>query len=231
MDKQITNTPKNIKEIKRIKFGLPSYTVLEEVFNAITHGVGAVLAIVASVFLPLNVSHDVKTMFFVSLYAFTLFLLYIISTLYHALGICVAKKVFRILDHCSIFLLIAGTYTPITMLIIGGKLGISLFIFIWAVAILGIVLNSIDLKKFEKFSMVCYIAMGWCVIFVFKPLLQSINTKQLWFLIGGGIAYTIGAIIYISGKKIKYMHSIWHVFVLAGSILHFLMIYDCIKIS
>ncbi len=231
MDKQITDTKKNIKELKRIKFGLPSYTVLEEVLNSITHGVGALLAIVASVLLPLNASHDFKTMFFVSLYTFTLFLLYIISTLYHALGICAAKKVFRILDHCSIFLLIAGTYTPITILIIGGKLGLSLFIFIWLVAILGIVLNSIDLKKFEKFSMACYIAMGWCVVFVFKPLLQSINTKQLWLLIGGGIAYTIGAIIYISGKKIKYMHSIWHVFVLAGSILHFLMIYDCIKIA
>lgn len=231
LTKENLNLRKQEREFKRIRFGLPSYTILEEVLSAVTHGIGALLAIAAAILLPMADHHDVKTILCLTLYALTLFVLYIISTLYHALGICGAKKVFRVLDHCSIFLLIAGTYTPITMLVIGGTVGWSLFIFIWTIAIIGVVINSINLKKFEKISMACYLTMGWCVVFVFKPLLDSISSLQLWLLISGGVAYTVGAIIYLVGKKIKYMHSIWHVFVLAGSILQFLMIYNYIKVN
>ena len=217
------------KETKRKELNLPSYTTFEEILNAITHGIGALLAIAAIVLLPIFSDHKALTVVSVTIYSSTLFLLYIISTLYHALGINKAKKVFRTLDHCTIFLLIAGTYTPICLLAIGGVVGIVLASIVWTTAIVGVVLNSIDVKRFAKFSMICYISMGWCVVFAFKPLINSVSTKSIILLITGGIAYTIGAIIYGLGKKIKYMHSLWHLFVLAGSILHFFMVFDFIR--
>lgn len=220
------------KEEKRKLFNLPSYTLLEEILNAVTHGIGAALAIAAIVLLPIFSNHNAKTVTCVTIYASTLFILYIVSTLYHALGINKAKKVFRILDHCSIFLLIAGTYTPISLLMLPNTLGIVLASLVWATAIVGIVLNSINLKKYAKVSMVCYIGMGWCVIFAIKPLVESVNTFKLAFLFIGGLFYTIGAVIYAVGKKsnAKYVHSLWHLFVLAGSIFHFFMIFNFIRV-
>lgn len=217
------------RALKQKEFGLPSYTLMEEIFNAITHGIGAALAIAAIVLLPIFSKKNAITITSVTIYAVTLFVLYIISTVYHALGLVKAKKVFRILDHCSIFLLIAGTYTPSCLAIIGGALGWTLFGIVWAAAILGIVLNSIDVKKYHKFSMICYLSMGWCIIFAFKPLTEKVTFSQMAFLVIGGLAYTIGAAIYSKGKKIRYMHTIWHVFVLAGSILHFFFVFNCLK--
>ena len=211
------------------ELGLPNYTILEEIFNAITHGIGAALAIAAIVLLPIFAHKDALTITSVTIYASTLFVLYIISTMYHSLGITKAKKVFRILDHCSIFLLIAGTYTPICLTIMRGALGWTLFGIVWGTAVVGIVLNSIDVKRFSKVSLVCYLGMGWCVVAAFRPLLQKITMSELALLISGGLSYTVGAIIYVIGKKIKYMHSLWHMFVLAGSILHFFFIFNVVS--
>lgn len=229
MTKTILNEKKNEREEKIKKMGLPSYTLLEEVLNAITHGIGVILAITAIVLLPIYTPKTVQNLVCIIIYSSTLFMLYIISTLYHSLGINRAKKVFRVLDHCSIFLLISGTYTPIAILMIGGRLGYILSISSWTIAAIGIILNWIDLKKFSKISMACYIGMGWSVMFTIKPLIQSTTSYQLTLLLIGGAAYTLGAVIYVIGKKIKYMHSLWHVFVLAGSIFHFLMIFNCVK--
>ena len=216
--------------LRRIKeLSLPEYTLSEELMNAISHGIGAALAIAAIVLLIINSNFAAKSVVSVTIYSSSLFILYIISTLYHALAPNKAKKVFRILDHCSIFLLIAGTYTPICLLILEGVVGWVLFSIVWLAAIVGIVFNSIDIKKFAKFSMICYIAMGWVVIFAIKPLIDSITSFQLALLVSGGIAYTVGAGLYGLGKKYKYIHSIWHLFVLAGSILHFFMVFGCIK--
>ena len=216
--------------LRRIKeLSLPEYTLSEELMNAISHGIGAALAIAAIVLLIINSNFAAKSVVSVTIYSSSLFILYIISTLYHALAPNKAKKVFRILDHCSIFLLIAGTYTPICLLILDGVVGWVLFSIVWLAAIVGIVFNSIDIKKFAKFSMICYIAMGWVVIFAIKPLIDSITSFQLALLVSGGIAYTVGAGLYGLGKKYKYIHSIWHLFVLAGSILHFFMVFGCIK--
>lgn len=220
---------KIFREIRRRELNLPVYTVLEEVLNAVSHGIGALLAIAAMVLLPIYSNKEPKTIVCVTIYSLTLFTLYIISTLYHALSVNKAKKVFRTLDHCSIFLLIAGTYTPICVLAIGGVVGAVLLAVVWITAIVGIVLNSIDVKRFSKISMACYISMGWCVVFAFKPLINSISGKEIILLVLGGVFYTIGAIIYGIGKKIKYMHSLWHLFVLAGSIFQFFMIFDFIK--
>lgn len=233
MSKEIYQTKNRMTREEKIKFlNLPFYTLLEEILNAITHGIGAALAIAAIVLLPIFSDHTAKTITFVTIYSSTLFILYIVSTLYHALGINKAKKVFRILDHCSIFLLIAGTYTPISLLMLPTVTGIILASIVWATAIIGIILNSIDLKKFAKISMACYIGMGWCVIFAIKPLIENTNKIQLVFLFIGGLFYTIGAIIYAIGKKsnAKFVHSLWHIFVLAGSIFHFFMIFNFIRL-
>lgn len=219
--------PYDIKSryLKQKELGLPFYSLCEEILNAITHGLGAVFGIISLIMLFNFAPKDFLSLFCVGVYGFTMFLLYFISTLYHSLGICKAKKVFRVLDHCSIFLSIAGTYTPICFFRLG-RLGLIILSCIWIVAIIGIILNSINLKKYAKVSMFCYIIMGWAVIFSIKPLIESITKNQFWLLVWGGIAYTVGAVFYIFGKKVRYIHSLWHLFVLTGSVLHFLMIYS-----
>ena len=207
---------------------LPNYSILEEILNAVTHGIGVIFAIIASILLIKTSLNDAYQLVSVIIYGITLIVLYLISSVYHALGLCKAKRIFRILDHCSIFLLIAGTYTPICVFVIKGTSGMILLASIWIAATVGIILNAIDLNKFSKFSMVCYIAMGWGVVANMGSLIKSVTNYQLWLLVWGGVVYTFGAMLYGIGKKIKYMHSVWHLFVLAGSILHFMMIYNFI---
>ena len=146
------------------------------------------------------------------------------STLYHSLAVNNAKRVFRIIDHCSIYLLIAGTYTPFTLVALEQPLGLILFSIIWAIAILGIVLNAIDFKKYKLISFISYLVLGWIIIFAYKPLVNAVEWSGILLLIAGGIVYTVGAIFYGFGRKIKYFHSIFHLFVLTASILHFLSI-------
>ena len=229
LKKEVLSEKAKLRLKKLKEFNLPEYSISEELMNSISHGIGAALSIVAIVLLILNSNFEVKSIICLTIYSVSLFILYIISTLYHALLPGKAKKVFRVLDHCSIFLLIAGTYTPICLLVLNSMAGWCLFLIVWIAAIVGIVFNSIDIKKFSKFSMICYIAMGWVVVFAIKPLISSITTGQLVFLVLGGIAYTVGAALYVIGKKQRYIHSVWHIFVLLGSILHFFMIFSCIK--
>lgn len=229
MKVEMVPSKKELRNEKRKKLNLPNYSTLEEIFSSISHGIGAGLSVAAIVLLIVFSPYDAKTITCVTIYSATLFLLYIVSTMYHALGINKAKKVFQILDHCSIFVLISGTYTPVCLLMLNNTVGWILFAVVWSAATLGIVFNAIDLKRFSKLSMICYIAMGWSVIFAFKPLLKVITPFQLKFLIIGGAFYSLGAIIYVLGKKIKYAHSIWHLFVLAGSIFHFFTILDFVK--
>jgi len=135
--------------------------------------------------------------------------------------------VFQIIDHCSIFLLIAGTYTPITLCAVrpaNAALGWTIFGVVWAMAALGITLNAIDLKMFRRFSMICYLGMGWCIVVAFIPMINSLSGLPMIFLFAGGIAYSIGAVLYGLGRKMRYMHSIFHLFVLFGSILQFFTI-------
>lgn len=210
--------------LDRIK--IPKYSLGEEITNAILHGIGALLSIAALVLCVVFSAIHGNAYAVVSscIYGSTLIILYTMSCLYHSLKINKAKKVFRIIDHCSIFLLIAGTYTPYTLVSLNGLIGWIMFSVVWCSAILGIVLNAIDLNKYKKLSMVLYIAMGWVIIFTFKPLLNVLEMGGIYLLLAGGIIYTIGAIFYGIGKKHKYMHSVFHFFVLAGSILHFFSI-------
>ncbi len=208
----------------RVKLKLPKYSLGEEIFSAVVHGVSALFAVTALVLLLVFCNKDWVTVSTVSVFGGTMIILYTVSTLYHALNVNKAKKVFQILDHNSIFLLIAGTYTPITGLAIGGTKGLVILCVIWASATLGIVLNSIDMKKFSKFSMICYVAMGWGIVFVMKDFIANTNFLAVLFLMLGGVCYTGGLAFYKAGKKIAYMHSIWHFFVLGGSVFHTLSI-------
>lgn len=206
------------------KINLPKYKLGEELINSISHGIGALLAIAALVLLVIKANTGLELLS-VLIYTISSFILYLMSCLYHSLKPNNAKRVFRIIDHCSIFLQIAGTYTPILILKISGVLGWTMFGIIWGLAILGIVLNSIDLNKFKKMSMFLYLLMGWCIIFSFKSLWISMNHWGILLGLIGGIIYTIGAILYGIGKKKKYIHSVFHIFCLLAGICFFFTIY------
>lgn len=200
-------------------------TLGEEIANAISHGIGALLSIFATVLLIVLGAKkgDTAAIITAAFYGASLITLYTSSTLYHSLSNKKAKKVFRILDHCNIFILITGTYAPISVLMIGKNVGYLLLISNLICCILGIVLNAINIKKFKVISMILYVFMGWMCIFIAKPLIMAIPINQLLILFLGGVSYTIG-IIFFAIKKIKYMHFIWHIFVLIGSVLQYIFI-------
>lgn len=222
----LKNEKTNIPE-KKERITLPKYTLGEELISSISHGIGALLSIAALVLCIVfsAIDHNPLAIVASCIYGSSLIILYLMSCLYHALKPNKAKKVFRVFDHCSIFLLIAGSYTPFLLITIGGTKGIIMLIIMWISAIVGIVLNSVNLEKYDKLSFVLYLVMGWMVVFSFKQLLDSLPTTGFVLLLIGGIIYTIGAIIYAIGDKIKYMHSIWHFFVLGGSIFQFFTIF------
>lgn len=208
---------------------LPPYTKGEEIFNMVTHIVGGALGIAATalcvIFAALR--HSVYGIVSGAIFGVTMIVLYTMSSIYHGLRPNRAKKVFQIIDHCSIYLLIAGTYTPFTLCLLreyNTALGWIIFGVIWGLAALGITLNSIDLKSFRVISMILYIGMGWCIIFTAKIIYTSIGSIGFWLLLSGGIAYTIGAILFGFTKKVRYIHSVFHIFVVIGSLLHFLCI-------
>ncbi len=209
---------------------LPTYTKGEEIFNMVSHIVGGALGIVITV-LCIIVSAIHKNAYAVvssTIYGASVIILYTMSSIYHGLSPkCKGKKVMQVLDHCTIFLLIAGSYTPFALCTFreyDAVIGWSIFGGIWAATILGIVLNSIDLKKYKVFSMICYLGMGWTIIVKANLLPMLLGVKGTVLLVLGGIAYTLGTIFYGLGRKKKYMHSIFHLFILAGTILQFFCI-------
>ena len=212
---------------------LPTYTKGEEIFNMVSHIVGASLGIVAIVLGVIFSSIHGNGYGIASsiVYGITLLLLYTMSSIYHGLKPTVkAKKVFQVIDHCSIFLLIAGTYTPFTLCTLreyDHNIAWLIFAIIWGLAILGIVLNSIDLKKYKKFSMICYLVMGWCIIVRVDVIIATLGTAGFTLLLLGGIIYSIGAIFYGIGKKRKWMHSVFH---LACVLRKFITINMCINL-
>lgn len=218
---------KEKKEEKRKLLGLPSYTLGEELVNSISHGLGAAFGIVALVLCVVFSAKDGNAWKIVSgaIYGTSMIILYSISTIYHALGINRAKKVFRTLDHCSIYFLIAGTYTPYTLVAMRETVGFYVFGVVWAAAALGITFSAINVHKFRKLSMIIYIAMGWAIVFSARDLIATVPKTGVVLLLIGGIMYTVGAVLYGIGKKKKYMHSVFHFLALGGSILHFISIF------
>ena len=201
------------------------YTLGEEIFNAVSHGVGAALAVAGCVIVVVFASFTGNAWAIVScsIYSAMTILAFLSSTLYHSLTAPKAKAVFRVFDHNSIFLFIAGTYTPFTLVTLRGTVGWTIFCVVWGASIIGIILNSISIDRFKIFSMIAYVATGWAIIFAIFPLSVALPLPGIILLIAGGVSYTLGIIFYAM-KKIHYMHSIWHLFVLAGSILHYFSI-------
>jgi hemolysin III len=198
------------------------YTIGEEIANSLTHGLGIIFAIIGLVILLVATSRsgDVGRIVSCAIYGSTLILLYTTSTLYHAIQAPNVKSFMRILDHSAIFLLIAGTYTPFTLVNLRGPWGWSLFGVIWGIALVGIIFQMTLLRKWVGISVALYVLMGWAIVVAVKQLLVAVAPTGMILLLAGGIAYTGGVVFYV-WRSLPYHHAVWHLFVLAGSILHF----------
>ncbi len=198
------------------------YSLGEEIAHGVTHGIGALLAVAGLAVMTgyAAMNGDAWHVVSVSIFGAALVLMYSASTLFHSIPLPNTKRVFRVLDHCLIYVLIAGTYTPFTLITLRGPWGWSLFAVVWGLALIGIVFKIFTTGKFEKLSLAVYLLMGWCVLAAVKPLMAALAPGGLWLLLAGGLSYSVGTIFY-RWESMRYHHAIWHVFVLAGSVLHF----------
>ena len=211
---------------KLIDRKLPTYTKGEEIFNMVTHIVGGGLGVIYLVISVLIGAFHKNPWAIVSaaIYGFATVTLFTMSSVYHGLKPSMGKKVLQVLDHCTIYFMIAGTYTPITICAMREKYPVIAWIIfgvVWGLAALGITLTAIDIKKYEKFAMACYLGMGWCIIIPIKQTIDSIGVGGIMWMLIGGILYTIGAVFYRVGIKHKYIHSVFHIFVDLASIAQF----------
>ncbi len=210
------------KLINRI---LPPYTKGEEIFNMVTHIVGGGIGIVTLVFgiLISCFKGSLASLLSSILFGTSMIALYTVSSIYHGLHDGMAKRVFQVLDHCTIYFLIAGTYTPMLLCALTRVNPLAAFItfgIVWGLTALAVTLNAIDIKNYKTFSMLCYIGIGWSIIFSIIDMYRALGSLGFFLLLGGGIVYTLGTVFYAVGKKKKYFHSIFHIFVILGSILH-----------
>ena len=208
---------------------LPVYTKGEERFNMISHIVGGAIGVAALVLCIVRsaLHHNGYGLAGSIVFGISMILLYTMSSIYHGLREGTAKRVMQVLDHCTIYVLIAGTYTPLLLSAMRPIDPVSSWVLLgvmWALAAVAITLTAIDLHKYRVFSMICYIGMGWAVIFKLPLLIQAVGWGGFWLILLGGVSYTIGAVLYGMGRTKKYMHSVFHLFVLAGSVLHLIAI-------
>jgi hemolysin III len=205
---------------------IKQYTKKEEIFNGITHGIGVVFGIVALTILLFFAIQkgNVPSIVGFAIYGACIILMFLSSTLYHSFSIEKVKKVLRVFDHSSIFLFIAGTYTPIILLTLNGTFRIIMLVSIWSIAVIGVVFKIFTFGKFDNFktlSLILYIGMGWLALIPLKAIVNATSINFFYWILAGGLLYTVGTIFY-GVKKIPYNHGIWHLFVLAASIMHFL---------
>lgn len=202
----------------------------EELVNAWTHGVGALAAVIGGILLVgvAMIGGDVRQIAGAIAFSVALILLYVASTLYHAVRDPVLRTRLKVLDHCAIFLLIAGTYTPFTLISLDGAWGWSLFGVIWGLATVGILFKLFFTGRFRILSTFLYIGMGWAVVVAYRPLVEALSGTTLAWLVAGGLAYTIGTVFYLN-RRIPFSHGIWHLFVLLGSVCHFAAVYQVIR--
>ena len=209
---------------------LPAYSRGEEMMNMITHALGGLLgiAVLAMCVIRAVQNHNIYGIAASAVYGAAMICTFTVSSVYHGLLPCFGKKVMQVIDHCTIYFLIAGTYTAVVLSAIRPVyplLGWGLFIFEWVLALIAATLTAIDLKKYEVFSMICYIGMGWAVIPFAKQTRVALTAPGFYLLLAGGIAYTIGAVLYGIGSRKKWMHSVFHIFVDLGALLQFLSIF------
>lgn len=218
-----------MQRTKLINRQLPNYTLAEERMNVLTHMLGVCFAVAALIMCLYKTKEtaNVINIASITIYCISMILVFAVSAVYHGLRPGTKKKVLQIIDHCMIYLLIAGTYTPIIALAFIPRLpliGMTLFIIEWSLGCIATVLTAIDLKKYKVFSMVSYIFMGWCIIF-FLPQALNVLGHNFQYILAGGIAYTVGAILFGIGTKIRWMHTVFHIFVILGCVLQFIGIY------
>lgn len=198
----------------------------EEIFNSISHGIAAIASIIGFIALIMFSNINQKWVLFSTIiYGLSLIVLYTSSTLYHGFRNKKIKHIFRVLDHCSIFILIAGTYTPIVLISIGGTTGWWIFGIQWTLVLIGLIFKIFYTGKYEIISILIYIIMGWMIVFKWNHLTSTISNSAFNLILAGGIIYTIGIFFYLLDTKIKYFHFIWHLFVITGSILHYIVIF------
>lgn len=219
-----------IKRTKLSDRSLPGYTKGEEIMNMVTHIAGGAMGIAILVLCVLRAAfrHNGYGIVSAAIYGACMIALYTMSSVYHGLRPGMAKQVMRVIDHCTIYFLIAGTYTVLVLSAIqpvDPLLGWGLFAFEWAMTAIAVTLTAIDLKKYQVFSMICYVGMGWAVLPFWRQIFEILTRPGFLLLLAGGLAYTAGAILYGIGSKKHWMHSVFHIFVLLGSLLHFLCIY------
>lgn len=207
---------------------LPDYTAGEEIMNMVTHIAGGGLAVLGSIFCILKaIRLNTGALIGAVIYCVTMIGVYTMSSIYHGLRTDTSKKVMQVIDHCAIYFLIAGTYTPIMVtgfLPVYPQIGWGLLIMEWGLTALAVSLTAIDLKKYRVFSMVCYIFMGWGIIFFMPQAMEVMTAPGFYWLLAGGIAYTIGAVLFGLGKKLRWMHGVFHIFVILGSLFQYLAI-------
>lgn len=221
----LVNKYKRVKEKKKLNIKIPKYSLGEELFNSISHGTGA-LAAVAYLVLMVIKARGPLAVTTVSLFGSAMIILYTLSCIYHALSPQLeGKKVLRVLDHCNVYLLVFGTYIPVALLGVGGALGWVLFGIVAAVTVLGIVFTSIGIDKYQVLEVICHLINGWSILFGISKLLNSMGNIGVLFLLIGGIVYTIGSVLYGVGSKKKFIHSVFHIFCIIGTLLHFFAIY------
>ena len=214
-----------MSEKKKLNIKIPNYTLGEELFNSISHGIGAALAVAALVLMVVK-AHNPLPETTVSLFGATMIILYTMSCIYHALSPNLeGKKVLRVIDHCNVFLLVFGTYIPVSLLGVGGAKGWILFGVIGALTIIGIVFTAINVDKYKVIATICHVINGWSILIGIPELINNAGHEGLLFMILGGVMYTIGSVLYGLGSKKKYMHCIFHVFCLLGTFFHFWSIY------
>lgn len=219
-----------MKRTKLSDRALPDYCKGEEIMNLVTHAAGGGMAILILIVCVIRAAMRGSAIDIVGsiIYGVSMILLYTMSSVYHGLRPSTGKKVLQVIDHCTIYLLIAGSYTPVALSglrSVSPWLGWGMFAFQWGVSALAITLTAIDLDRFNIFSMVCYIGLGWAIIPFWRTILNCMGPVGFGLLLAGGIAYTVGAVLYGIGSKVRWMHSVFHIFVVLGSLLQFLSIY------
>lgn len=212
-------------QVKKRTISIPDYTMGEEICNAVTHGLGALLSAVALTLLAIR-AHGALSIITVTLFGVAMIQLYTVSCVYHALSPSLAgKKVLRVIDHCNVFLLVFGTYLPVALLGVGRSEGWILLGIVALFTVLGIVLTAIDVDRFQAASVVCHLLSGWSILFGIPSLLRTVGSTGLLYMILGGVMYSIGAVLYGAGKSKRYRHSVFHIFCLLGTFCHFWAVY------
>ncbi|MBS9768230.1 MAG: hemolysin III family protein [Flavobacteriaceae bacterium] len=209
---------------------LTYYSKKEERLNVITHSIGLFLSLIGLALLIFKGIENGTALHIISfvIFGLSLIILYTASTLYHSFQEPTIRKKLNIFDHSAIYILIAGTYTPVALITLNGWIGWTIFGIIWAIAFVGVFLKLFYTGRFDKISTASYVTMGWVVVFAMKPLINNLPLNGLYWLVSGGVFYTIGAVLY-SIPKLKYNHAIFHIFVLLGSFSHFMMVYFYVK--